>query len=284
MGPELSEVAPKNGAGVPQGIPALFDLTGQVALVTGSSSGLGRAAAEGLAGAGAHVIIHGRDADRTAAVVADIRAAGGLATGLVADASDPDAMRDLFDEVVAQVGAPDIVMANAGIAGGPSYRMRGGGIADYPDDEWQAALSANLTSTLITLRQASRVMPDGGRIIVTSSTAGLRADPFVSYGYAATKAAQVNIVRQLALELAPRGIRVNAIAPGPFKNTRIGGGGVLTPEFEEMWVATIPLGAMGLPEQLVGPVLFLASQASSFVTGITLAVDGGALALSHATF
>ena len=284
MGPELSEVAPKNGAGVPQGIPALFDLTGQVALVTGSSSGLGRAAAEGLAGAGAHVIIHGRDADRTAAVVADIRAADGLATGLVADASDPDAMRDLFDEVVAQVGAPDIVMANAGIAGGPSYRMRGGGIADYPDDEWQAALSANLTSTLITLRQASRVMPDGGRIIVTSSTAGLRADPFVSYGYAATKAAQVNIVRQLALELAPRGIRVNAIAPGPFKNTRIGGGGVLTPEFEEMWVATIPLGAMGLPEQLVGPVLFLASQASSFVTGITLAVDGGALALSHATF
>lgn len=284
MGPELSEVAPKNGAGVPQGIPALFDLTGQVALVTGSSSGLGRAAAEGLAGAGAHVIIHGRDADRTADVAADIRAAGGLATGLVADASDPDAMRDLFDEVVAQVGAPDIVMANAGIAGGPSYRMRGGGIADYPDDEWQAALSANLTSTLITLRQASRVMPDGGRIIVTSSTAGLRADPFVSYGYAATKAAQVNIVRQLALELAPRGIRVNAIAPGPFKNTRIGGGGVLTPEFEEMWVATIPLGAMGLPEQLVGPVLFLASQASSFVTGITLAVDGGALALSHATF
>ena len=269
---------------MPQGIPALFNLAGQVALVTGSSSGLGRAAAEGLAGAGAHVIIHGRDADRTAAVVADIRSAGGLATGLVADASDPAAMRALFDEVVARVGAPDIVMANAGIAGGPSYTMRGGDIANYTDDDWQAALSANLTSTLITLRQASRVMPDGGRIIVTSSTAGLRADPFVSYGYAATKAAQVNIVRQLALELAPRGIRVNAIAPGPFKNTRIGGGGVLTPEFEEMWVATIPQGAMGLPEQLVGPVLFLASQASSFVTGITLAVDGGALALSHATF
>ena len=284
MGSELSEVAPTNGAGTPSGIPALFDLKGQVALVTGSSSGLGRAAAEGLAGAGAHVIVHGRDAARTESVAAGIRAAGGIATGLVADASDSTDMRALFDDIVERVGAPDIVMANAGIAGGPSYRMQGGGIADYADEDWQAALAANLSSTLLTLREASRVMPDGGRIIVTSSTAGLRADPFVSYGYIATKAAQVNIVRQLALELAPRRIRVNAIAPGPFKNTRIGGGGEITPEFEEIWVATIPLGAMGVPEQLVGPVLFLASEASSFVTGVTLAVDGGALALSHATF
>ncbi len=265
-------------------LPALFDLSGQVALVTGSTSGLGRAAAEALAQAGARVVVHGRSAPRAAEVAAGIVDAGGEAIALVGDASDPERMRQIFDETVARLGAPDIVMSNAGIAGGPSYSMDGGRIAEYSDAEWQQTLAANLTSTLITLREASRVMPDGGRIIVTSSTAGLRSDPFVSYGYTATKAAQVNIVRQLALELAPRGIRVNAIAPGPFKDTRIGGGVELTPEFEAVWAATVPLGRMGLPEELAGPVLFLASAASSFVTGITLPIDGGASDLSHSAY
>lgn len=266
------------------GVAALFDLTGQVALVTGSSSGLGQAAAEGLAEAGAHVVVHGRDAERARSVADGIIERGGRATSVVGDAADAERMRAIFDEVVATAGAPDIVMANAGIAGGPSYIMDGGRIAEYPDELWHDALAANLTSTFLTLREASRVMPSGGRIIVTSSTAGLRSDPFVSYGYSATKAAQVNLVRQLALELAPRGIRVNAIAPGPFADTRIGGGAVLTPEIERLWEATIPLGKMGRPSQLKGPVLFLASEASSFVTGVTLPVDGGALDLSHASY
>lgn len=263
---------------------SLLDLTGQVALVTGSSSGLGAAAAKALAAAGAHVVVHGRDPERTAEVADAIVADGGRAWPVVGDASDPARMREIFDETVERVGAPGIVMANAGIAGGPSYGMPGGRIAEYSDEEWRRTLDANLTSTLLTLREASRVMPDGGRIIVTSSTAGLRSDPFVSYGYSATKAAQLNLVRQLALELAPRGIRVNAIAPGPFKNTRIGGGGELTPELEQAWVETIPLGRMGVPAELAGPVLFLASAASSFVTGITLPVDGGAADLSHAAY
>ncbi|MDQ1129659.1 SDR family NAD(P)-dependent oxidoreductase [Microbacterium sp. SORGH_AS_0888] len=265
-------------------LPPSFDLAGKVALVTGSSSGLGRAAAETLAAAGARVVVHGRDAGRAAEVVAAIAARGGQACAMTGDAADPVRMREIFDETVEQMGAPDIVMANAGIAGGPSYRMPGGRIAEYPDAEWHRTLDANLTSTLLTLREASRVMPDGGSIIVTSSTAGLRSDPFVSYGYIATKAAQVNLVRQLALELAPRRIRVNAIAPGPFKDTRIGGGAPLTPELERMWEETIPLGRMGHPEELGGPVLFLASAASSFVTGVTLPVDGGAAALSHAAY
>ncbi|MFV0373335.1 SDR family NAD(P)-dependent oxidoreductase [Microbacterium sp.] len=261
-----------------------FDLTGQVALVTGSSSGLGAAAAAALAAAGARVVVHGRDPERAREAAARIGDAGGDADTVVGDVTDTAWVRRAFDEIIERHGRLDVVMANAGVAGGPNYRLPGGAIADLADEDWDRVVRGNLTSVLATLREASRVMSEGGRIIVTSSTAGLRTDPFVGYSYVATKAAVVNLVRQAALELAPRRIRVNALAPGPFKNTRIGGDNVLTDERERAWVETIPLGAMGLPEQLQGPVLFLASEASSFVTGVTLPVDGGALLLSHAHY
>lgn len=269
-----------------QELSKLFDLTGQVALVTGSSSGLGQATAEGLALAGASVVVHGRDAARVQAVVDGIVGAGGTATGMVADVSNADAVNKMVDDTVATYGRLDIVVANAGVSGGPSYTSEEGKIRNVPHDDWHNTLAANLDGTFFTLQAATRVMGEGGRIIVTSSTAGLRSDPMVGYGYTATKAAQVNIVRQLALEVAPRGIRVNAIAPGPFKETRIGGGdgGDLPPEFEQMWVDTIPLGRMGLPEEIRGPMLFLASEASSMVTGAILPVDGGALDLSHGVY
>ncbi|GGA65714.1 beta-ketoacyl-ACP reductase [Pseudoclavibacter endophyticus] len=265
-------------------VQQLFDLTGQVALVTGSSSGLGQAAAMALAGAGAAVVVHGRDEARARAVADDIVQRGGEARGVVADIADPASVRRLIDETIEAFGRLDIVVANAGVAGGPPYRTEEGRLANVTDEEWHRTIATNLDGTFFTLREATRVLERGGRIIVTSSTAGLRSDPMVGYGYIATKAAQVNIVRQLALELAPRGIRVNALAPGPIKETRIGGGGELTPEFEQVWVDTIPLGRMGVPSEFGGPVLFLASNASSFVTGVTLPVDGGALDLSHAVY
>jgi NAD(P)-dependent dehydrogenase (short-subunit alcohol dehydrogenase family) len=189
-----------------------------------------------------------------------------------------------MDRVVEEVGRPTVVVANAGISGGASYRA-GGELATYPDDEWDQVVATNLTGTFETVREAARQLEPGGRILVTSSTAGLRTDPMVSYGYVATKAAVLNFVRQVSLELAPRGIRVNAIAPGPIKGTRIGDGKVeIAPDLEREWEATIPMGRMGGVDEIGGPMLFLISSASSFITGATLTIDGGAAALSHTTF
>jgi len=264
-------------------IAGLFDLTGQVAIVTGASSGIGQAGAEILAQAGASVALLGRDRDRLADVARGIIDAGGACATHVADVSDRGQMKRVMADVVAQIGAPDIVMANAGIGAGPSYRAPGGGLAEYSEEIWDRVIATNLTGVFTTLRESVPYMRTGGRMLVTASTAGLRADPMVGYAYVVAKAGVLNLVRQAALEFAPRGIRVNAIAPGPFR-TRIGGGKPLPPERVRAWEETIPLGRMGDTSELKGPILFLASGAASFVTGATLPVDGGALALSHSAF
>ncbi len=262
----------------------LFSMRGDIVVVTGSSSGIGQAAAEIYAAAGAVVVLMGRDEGRLADVRDGIIAAGGTAHAYAVDMATRGEFDRVLDRIVTEVGQPTVVVANAGIAGGSSYLTPAGSLAHYSDAEWDAVLATNLTGTFETLRGAARVLPDGGRILVTSSTAGLRTDPMVCYAYVTTKAAILNLVRQAALELAPRGIRVNSIAPGPFKDTRIGGGAVLDAAGERMWSATIPLGRMGTMAEIQAPMLFLVAPGSSFVTGATLAVDGGALALSHTGF
>lgn len=267
-----------------QGLRALTDMSGDIVVVTGASSGIGEAAAAVYGAAGATVVVLGRAADRVEAVAARIRDAGGKAHGYAVDQADRSAIDEVFDRIANEVGTPTVLVANAGVAGGPSYRD-GNDLPNYTDEEWDEVVGINLTGTFATLRAAARVLGEGGRILVTASTAGMRTDPMVSYGYVATKAAILNLVRQLALELAPRGVRVNAIAPGPFKGTRIGDGKTeVTPEAEAMWASTIPLARMGTMAEIQGPMLFLASPASSFITGAVLAVDGGALALSHTGF
>ncbi|QCU76987.1 SDR family NAD(P)-dependent oxidoreductase [Citricoccus sp. SGAir0253] len=181
----------------------LFSMREDIVVVTGASSGIGQAAAEVYADAGATVVVLGRDRARLDEVRDAITAAGGTAHAYAADLSVPGTAGDVLERITAEVGRPTVVVANAGIAGGGSYRTEDGAIGRYTDEEWSRVVATNLNGTFETVRAAARVLPDHGRILVTSSTAGLRTDPMVSYAYGATKAGIVNLTRQLALELAP---------------------------------------------------------------------------------
>jgi NAD(P)-dependent dehydrogenase (short-subunit alcohol dehydrogenase family) len=201
--------------------------------------------------------------------------------GSVVDVSDADRVRALFDDVVAADGGVDVVFANAGIATNPGFAVEGGECIDAIDRAaWDTVIGVNLNGIMFTISNAAAAMrrQGGGRIIVTSSIAGLRPEPVVCYSYIASKAALLNVVRQAALDLAPDNVLVNAICPGPFKGTRIGGGATLDPdpETEEQWVGTIPVRRMAEPEELKGLVLLLASPAGSFITGAAHVIDGGA--------
>jgi NAD(P)-dependent dehydrogenase (short-subunit alcohol dehydrogenase family) len=269
-------------AATPQSIQEMFDLSGETAVVTGAGSGLGKAIAEILAQAGARVGLIDVDCERLDYVAAGIEAQGGKTFGMAADVSAPESIASVVEDIRDHFGGLDIVFANAGISRGPGFPEAGGTLAGTPQEDWNAVVDVNLNGLFNTLRAASGAIADGGRIVVTASTAGFRADPMVGYAYVATKAAVLNIVRQAALELAPRGVRINAIAPGPFRTNIAGEGALDAPELKSMWAQTIPLGRMADPEELKGLALLLASRASSFMTGGAYVIDGGALALSHA--
>ena len=200
----------------------------------------------------------------------------------VVDVSDADQVQALIDGVVAADGGVDVVFANAGIGASPGFAVDGGQHIDSIErSDWDQVIGVNLNGDHVHHRERRRrhEAPGLRRIVVTSSVAGLRPEPVVCYGYIASKAAILNVVRQAALDLAPHGVRINAICPGPFKGTRIGGGATFDPdpETEHQWVATIPLGRMAEPEEMKGLVLLLASPAGSFMTGAAYVIDGGAL-------
>jgi len=263
-------------------LTGLFDVRDVRAVVTGAASGLGFAMAEVLADCGARVTLADIDRDLLEESTRLLADRGGRVRGSVVDVSDADRVQALFDEVVAADGGVDVVFANAGMATNPGYAVEGGESIDAIDPaNWDRVLSVNLDGVIFTMKSAAAAMRrqgTGGRIVVTSSVAGLRPEPVVCYSYIASKAALVNVVRQAALDLAPDGIRVNAICPGPFKGTRIGGGATLdpAPELEEQWASTVPLKRMADAEELKGLVLLLSSPAGSFITGAAHVVDGGA--------
>ena len=263
----------------------VFDVRGLRVVVTGAASGLGFAMAEVLADCGARVTLADIDTDRLEHATAALVERGGTARSFVVDVSDEAQVEALIDDVVRSEGGLDVVFANAGIAATPGFAVEGGQRLDTVErSDWDKVLAVNLTGVLFTMKHAAAVMrrQGSGRIVVTSSNAGMRPEPVVCYGYAASKAAIINLVRQAALELAPHGVLVNAICPGPFKGTRIGGGVTENPdpEMEHMWATTIPLGRMAEPEELKGLVLLLASPASSFMTGAAYLIDGGSLVLA----
>lgn len=267
---------------------ALFDLTGQLAVVTGAASGLGLAISEAMLAAGATVVMADRDAATLARETECLRAqrmpagwegAAARVHGHVADMGQEAEIVALFNSIGARFGVPHIVFANAGVSAGRGPIVEAGRLQHVQAGDWQRVLDINLTGVMLTLREAASAMKPLGRgsIIVTASIAGLRAEALSGYAYVASKAAVINLVRQAAVELAPHGVRVNAIAPGPFA-TEINGGRLKLPESAERMRTYIPMGRIAAPDEIKGVALLLASGASSYITGAIVPVDGGASA------
>lgn len=252
----------------------LFDLRGRGAVVTGGGSGLGLRMGTVLAEAGASVTLVDREADRLATAQQDLAADGLEVSTRSLDVTDFDELDAAFGEIAAD-GGLDVVFANAGISAGIGPRLKSGRITDLDHQRWQEVLDVNLTGTALTMSAAARHIRDGaGRIIVTSSLGGVRADPLVGYAYAATKAGVVALVRNAALELAHRGINVNALAPGLFE-TNIRKANPVAEAMTEDFKKASAFGRGAQLSELDGMVVYLASAASSYMTGAVLNLDGG---------
>ncbi|MDO5641581.1 MAG: SDR family oxidoreductase [Paracoccus sp. (in: a-proteobacteria)] len=242
----------------------LFDLTGRRALITGSSQGIGLALARGLAGAGAHVVLNGRDETRLAAAVAEIP--GALA--LPFDVTDHDGVRTAIDGFEAAQGPIDILVNNAGM----QHRTP---LQDFPADAFERLLQTNIASVFHAGQAAARHMIARGRgkIINIASVQTALARPGIA-PYTATKGAVGNLTKGMATDWARYGLQCNAIAPGYF-DTPLNAALVADPAFSDWLEKRTPAGRWGKVEELVGACVFLASDASSFVNGHVLYVDGG---------
>jgi gluconate 5-dehydrogenase len=252
-------------------VPQLFDLSGRVALVTGAGSGLGVIFAEALAEAGASVVCVGRRLERVQETANRLAEQGCHSLALSADVTDETAVADMIAQAVARFGTLDILVNNAGTAVvGPPESVS---LAD-----WQRVVDVNLTGVFLCAREAAKAMiaaGTGGRIINIASILGaVASEPVPAAAYNATKGAVVNLTRDLAVHWAPRGILVNAIGPAYFPS-EMTGAMLDLPEIRLEIERRTPLGRIGRPEELKGAVVFFASDASSYVTGQTLYVDGG---------
>lgn len=252
-------------------VSELFDLSGRVALVTGAGSGLGAVFAEALAEAGASVICAGRRLERVQETASRLRERGYQSFALSADVTDEAAIAMMVQETIAHYGRLDVLVNNAGTAAvGPPESIE---LAD-----WQRVVDVNLTGVFLCAREAARAMiaaGSGGRIINIASILGAGAsEPVPAVVYATTKGAVVNLTRDLAVHWAPHGILVNAIGPAYFPS-EMTEAFLAMPEMRQEIERRTPLGRVGRPEELKGAVVFFASQASSYVTGQTLYVDGG---------
>jgi NAD(P)-dependent dehydrogenase (short-subunit alcohol dehydrogenase family) len=259
-----------------------FDIKGRSALVTGGASGLGLAYVEAMGESGASVTIADIDREGGEREAARLRKEGQNVRAAVLDVTDRAATARVFDEHMAAFGRLDIAFANAGIDPGAGYwnpaghRNDDGQIDTFDPARWDRTIAINLTGVYNTVRDAVRLMKPArkGSIIATTSNAALINEAIVGTAYMPAKAGVAHFVRHMAQELAAFGIRVNAIAPGPFV-TNIGNGWLKDPVVRAAWDSKVPLGRMAEPWQLKPLALYLASDASSYMTGSQLVIDGG---------
>jgi NAD(P)-dependent dehydrogenase (short-subunit alcohol dehydrogenase family) len=247
----------------------LFDLSGQVAVVTGSSRGIGRAIAERLAEHGARVVISSRKIAPCQEVAINARHGDDRAMAVAANLSSKDELQTLIDATRQRWGRIDVLVCNA--ASNPYY----GPMAGISDDQFRKILDNNIISNhwLVGMVAPEMTARQSGSIVIISSIGGLRGSPIIG-AYCISKAADMQLARNLAVELGPHNVRVNCIAPGLIK----------TDFARALWEdekllaqrnATTPLRRIGDPDEIAGAAVFLASKAGSFMTGQTLVIDGG---------
>jgi len=254
----------------------LFDLRGKVAVVTGSTKGIGKAIAEAMAAHGAKVVISSRKAPACDEVAREIGEAGGEAIAIPCNVSHKDQLQHLVDETRRRLGAIDILVANAGV--NPFY----GGSPEIPDSAFEKILDVNIRSNHWLCQM---VIPEmrkrgAGVIIVVSSVTGLKGSSSLGT-YAISKAADMQLVRNLAVEFGPDGIRANCIAPGVVR-TDFARALWEAPEAAARQEAATPLRRLGLAEDIAGAAVFLAARAGAWLTGQSIVIDGGATIVSGA--
>jgi NAD(P)-dependent dehydrogenase (short-subunit alcohol dehydrogenase family) len=251
---------------------SLFSLTGKVAIITGSSRGIGKAIAERLAEHGANVVISSRKPEPCAEVASAINArhGAGAAISLPANISSKDELRHLVDATTAQLGKVDILVCNA--ASNPYY----GPLAGITDDQFRKILENNVIANhwLISFAAPQMIERKDGAVIIVSSIGGLRGSPVIG-AYNISKAADFQLARNLAVEYGPHNVRVNCIAPGLIK-TDFAKALWDNPETLKRATSTTPLRRIGEPDEIAGAAVFLASAAGSFMTGQNIVIDGGA--------
>lgn len=247
----------------------LFDLHGKSALVTGASSGIGKRVALAYAQAGAHVAIAARHSDTLAKVAGEIAAAGGdRVMPICCDVTQPEQVTRMLDQAADEFGGVDIAVCNAGII---SFN----GMLDMSLEEFQRIQNTNVSGVFLTAQAAARAMVKRGRGGVIINTASISAHiintPQQAGHYCASKAAVAHLTKAMAVEFAPHQIRVNSISPGYIRTELV----EPCAQYFPVWEPKIPLGRMGRPDELTGLYVYLASEASSYMTGSDIVIDGG---------